>query len=105
MKLSVYQIRKPLDLANLQQKSFTEGKTLAMKAYVLIETEVGKASEVAEAVQKVEGVKSADTVTDSQDVVAAIEVADIDALGTVVKQIHSVAGIGKTTTCIGVKYS
>lgn len=34
-----------------------------MKAYVLIEAEVGKASEVAEAVQKVEGVKSADTVT------------------------------------------
>jgi len=76
-----------------------------MKAYILIEVEVGKASPVAEAVQKVEGVKSADTVTGPYDVVAAIEVADIDAVGTVVKQIHSIAGIGKTTTCMGVKYS
>jgi len=78
---------------------------VAMKAYVLIEAEVGKAGGVAEAVQKVEGVKSADTVTASYDVVAAVEVADIDAVGTAVKKIHSVAGIGKTTTCIGVKYS
>lgn len=79
---------------------------MAMKAYVLIEAEVGKAGEVAEAVQKVEGVKSADTVTGPYDVVAAaVEVVDIDAVGTAVKKIHSVAGIGKTTTCIGVKYS
>ncbi|MDI6815294.1 MAG: Lrp/AsnC ligand binding domain-containing protein [Dehalococcoidales bacterium] len=78
---------------------------MAMKAYVLIEAEVGKAGEVAEAVQKVAGVKSADTVTGPYDVVAAIEVADIDAVGTVVKQIHSVTGVGKTITCIGVKYS
>ena len=77
---------------------------MAMKAYVLIEVEVGKAGEVAEAVQKIEGVKSADTVTGHYDVVAAIEVAGIDAMGTVVKQIHSIAGICKTTTCIGVKY-
>lgn len=78
---------------------------MAMKAYVLIEVEVGKVGEVAEALQKVEGVKSADTVTGHYDVVAVIEVADIDAVGTVVKQIHSIAGICKTTTCIGVKYS
>ncbi len=57
------------------------------------------------AVQKVAGVESADTVTGPYDVIKAIEVADIDAVGTVVKQIHSVAGISKTTTCIGVKYS
>ncbi len=78
---------------------------MAIKAYVLIEAEVGKAGEVAKAVQKVGGVKSADTVAGPYDVVAAIEVADIDAVGTVVKQIHSIAGIRKTITCIGVKYS
>lgn len=78
---------------------------MAIKAYVLIEAEVAKAGEVAQAVQKVQGVKLADTVTGHYDVVAAIEVADIDAVGTVVKQIHSIAGICKTTTCIGVKYS
>jgi len=31
--------------------------------------------------------------------------ADLDAVGSVVKQIHAVGGVSKTTTCIGVKYS
>ncbi|TET16488.1 MAG: hypothetical protein E3J81_03075 [Dehalococcoidia bacterium] len=53
---------------------------MAMKAYVLIEAEVGKTSEVIQAVQKVEGVKSADSVAGPYDIVATIEVADLDAL-------------------------
>ncbi|TET16597.1 MAG: Lrp/AsnC family transcriptional regulator [Dehalococcoidia bacterium] len=51
------------------------------------------------------GVKSADSVTGPYDLVVAVEVADLDAVGSVVKQIHSVPGICKTTTCVGVKYS
>ena len=78
---------------------------MAVKAYVLIEADVGKAGEVVSAVQKLAGVKSADSVTGSFDVIAAIEVADLDGVGSVVKQIHSIAGVCKTTTCIGVKYS
>jgi len=78
---------------------------MAVKAYVLIEADVGKAGKVLSAVQKLAGVKSADSVTGFFDVIAAIEVADLDGVGSVVKQIHSVAGVGKTTTCIGVKYS
>jgi len=78
---------------------------MAVKAYVLIEVEVGKTGEVVEAVQKLEGVKSADSVTGPYDVVAAIEVADLESVGRVMKQIHSVTGVCKTTTCIGVKYS
>jgi len=78
---------------------------MAVKAYVLIEADVGKAGEVVSAVQKLKGVKLADSVTGSFDVIAAIEVADLDGVGSVVKQIHSVAGVCKTTTCIGVKYS
>lgn len=78
---------------------------MAVKVYVLIEVDVGKASEVVEAVQKLEGVKSANSVTGPYDVVAAIEVADLESVGRVMKQIHSVTGVCKTTTCIGVKYS
>ncbi|MBA7501413.1 hypothetical protein ES704_04179 [subsurface metagenome] len=78
---------------------------MAVKAYVLIEADVGKAGEVVSAIQKLKGVKLADSVTGSFDVIAAIEVADLDGVGSVVKQIHSVAGVCKTTTCIGVKYS
>lgn len=78
---------------------------MAVKAYVLIEADVGKAGAVVSAVRKLEGVKSADSVTGSFDVIAVIAVADLDGVGSVVKQIHAVGGVGKTTTCIGVKYS
>lgn len=78
---------------------------MVVKAYVLIEVDVGKTEEVVEAVQKLGGVKSADSVTGPYDVVAAVEVADLDAVGSVVKQIHTLPGICKTTTCIGMKYS
>jgi len=78
---------------------------MAVKAYVLIEAEVGKTGELLEAVRKLAGVRSADSVTGPYDVVAVVEVADLDATGSVVKQIHSVPGICKTTTCVGVKYS
>jgi len=77
---------------------------MAVKAYVLIETEVGKTGNVAQGVQKVEGVKSADSVTGSYDVVAAIEVADLDGVAAVVKKLHSITGICKTTTLIAVRY-
>lgn len=78
---------------------------MAVRAYVLIEVEIGKAGEVVEAVQKLKGVKSADSVTGPYDVMATIEVADVDTVGSVVKQIHSITGVCKTITCIGVKYS
>jgi len=78
---------------------------MAVKAYVLIEEEVGKTGEVIAAIQKLEGVKSADSVTGPFDIVAPVEVADLDMLGSVGKQIHSVGGVCKTTTCIVVRYS
>lgn len=77
---------------------------MAVKAYVLIETEVGKVGDVAQGVGKVGGVKSADSVTGSYDVVATIEAADLDTVGAVVKQLHSVPGICKTTTLVAAKY-
>lgn len=77
---------------------------MAVKVYVLIESEAGKTGDVVQGIQKVEGVKSADSVTGSYDVVATVEVADLDAVGALVKQLHSVPGIFKTTTLIAVKY-
>jgi len=77
---------------------------MAVKAYALIEVEVGKTGQVVEAVQKLEGVKSADSVAGPYDVVAAIEVGDLESVGRVMKEIHSVTGVCKTTTLIAVKY-
>ncbi len=77
---------------------------MAVKAYLLIETEAGKTGDAAQGIRKLEEVKSADTVTGSYDIIATIEVADLDALGAVVKKLHSVPGICKTTTFVAVKY-
>lgn len=77
---------------------------MVVKAYILIEAQVGKTGDVTKGVQKISGVKAADPVTGSFDVVATVEVADLDALGNLVKQIHAVSGIAKTTTLVSVKY-
>ena len=78
---------------------------MAVKAYVLIEVDVGKAGAVVEAAHKLEGVKAADSVAGPYDVIATIEVTDLDAVGSTAKQIQSVPGVCKTTTCIAVKFS
>jgi DNA-binding Lrp family transcriptional regulator len=73
---------------------------MAVTAYVLIQTEVGKAVAVAETVRKVKGVLSADDVTGPYDVIVKTEAASLDDLGKlVVSQIHNVPGITRTYTC------
>ena len=71
-----------------------------VQAFVLIQTEVGKAANVAEQVRTIQGVESADDVTGPYDVIVKAEAADVDALGKlVVAKIQSVEGITRTLTC------
>ncbi len=73
---------------------------MAVRAYVLIQTEVGKAVNVARQVGHIEGVVSADDVTGPYDVIVVTEAATMDALGKmVVSQVQAVGGIVRTTTC------
>ena len=73
---------------------------MAVTAYVLIQTEVGKAAYVAEAIRKIDGVVSADDVTGPYDVIVKTEADSIDELGKlVVSQIQAVEGITRTFTC------
>jgi len=75
-----------------------------VEAYVLIQTEVGKAAQVAMAVDKIEGVKSAQAVTGPYDAVVHAEADDVDALGKlVVANIQAIEGITRTLTCPVVK--
>ena len=55
---------------------------MAVTAYVLIQTEVGKAANVARAVQQVDGVVSAEDVTGPYDVIVRAEAATVDDLGS-----------------------
>jgi DNA-binding Lrp family transcriptional regulator len=71
-----------------------------VQAYILIQTEVGKAAVVAEEVRVIEGVVSADDVTGPYDVIVKASAEDVDSLGKlVVARIQAVDGITRTLTC------
>ena len=76
---------------------------MTAKAFVLIETAVGKNKEVIAALNRLEGMKSVDVVTGPYDVIAVIEGADLNAIGDLVTgKIHPIAGISRTVTCLAV---
>jgi DNA-binding Lrp family transcriptional regulator len=77
---------------------------MAAKAFVLIETAVGRNKEVATALEKLAGVKSVDIVTGPYDIIAIIEGASLNDIGDIVTgKIHPVAGISRTVTCLAIR--
>ncbi len=71
-----------------------------VQAYILIQTEVGRAATVAESIRAVSGVASAEDVTGPYDVIARVEAATVDELGKlVIARIQDVPGITRTLTC------
>ncbi len=76
---------------------------MAAKAFVLIETAVGKSKEVVEAIRQLKGVKSVDTVTGPYDVIAIVEGENLNDIGELVTaKIHPIAGISRTVTCLAI---
>ncbi|MGW6379089.1 Lrp/AsnC ligand binding domain-containing protein [Rhodococcus sp. NPDC055112] len=70
-----------------------------MQAFVLIQTEVGKALLVAEVIRQLPGVLNAEDVLGPYDVVVRVEAADTTELPGVVQRIQRVPGITRTLTC------
>lgn len=71
-----------------------------VRAYVLIQTEVGQTGWVAPEVAEMQGIASAVPVAGPYDVTAIVEAASMDALGKmVVSRIQSVKGVTRTLTC------
>ncbi|MDE9367846.1 Lrp/AsnC ligand binding domain-containing protein [Luteipulveratus sp. YIM 133132] len=71
-----------------------------VQAYILIQTDVGKASSVATDVAAIEGVALSEDVTGPYDVIARIEAKTVDELGKlVIAKIQDVPGITRTLTC------
>ncbi|MER8187467.1 Lrp/AsnC ligand binding domain-containing protein [Kitasatospora sp. NPDC094015] len=69
-------------------------------AYILIQTEVGKATAVAQSISKIEGVLTAEDVTGPYDVIVRAAADTMDNLGRmVVAQVQQVEGITRTLTC------
>jgi DNA-binding Lrp family transcriptional regulator len=71
-----------------------------VNAYLLIQTEVGRAAGVAGEIAAIVGVISAEDVTGPYDVIVHAEATTVDELGKlVVAKVQSVAGIVRTLTC------
>jgi DNA-binding Lrp family transcriptional regulator len=69
-------------------------------AYVLIQTEVGKAGQVAQAIGGIDGVQRAEDVAGPYDVIARVQAPRMDELGRlVVARIQAVDGVTRTLTC------
>ncbi len=69
-------------------------------AYILIETEAGKAATVAEALRDVPGVSETASVAGPYDVIARARARDIDQLGTLVaSRVQALDGVTRTMTC------
>ena len=74
------------------------------KAFVLIETAVGRNKEVATALKQLKGVKSVDIVTGPYDIIAIIEGESLNDIGDLVTgKIHPIVGISRTVTCLAIK--
>ena len=71
-----------------------------VQAYILIQTDVGRAASVATAIAALEGVALAEDVTGPYDVIARVEAQTVDELGKlVIAKIQDVPGITRTLTC------
>ena len=71
-----------------------------VEAYVLIQVQVGRSAEVADAVGKIPGIRFAEVVTGPYDIVVRVEATEIDGLGRlVVAKLQAVAGVTRTLTC------
>ena len=74
---------------------------MTAKAYVLLETQVGKTKQVVEAIRKLQRVVSVDAVSGPYDAIAIIQGEAMNDIGDlIVSKLHSVAGISRTVTCI-----
>jgi len=74
---------------------------MSTKAYILIETAVGKSGDVSKALRDLSDIRTVDAVTGPYDIIAIIAASDLNAVGEVVtKQIHTIAGIARTVTCL-----
>jgi DNA-binding Lrp family transcriptional regulator len=71
-----------------------------VQAYILVQTEVGKAADVAKEIAKITGVTQAEDVTGPYDVIVRAEADNVDELGRLVAAgVQSIQGITRTLTC------
>ena len=86
---------------SLPPKLRTQVTSMVVKAFVLVQAQLGRSRSVARAIEKVRGVKMVFAVTGVYDVIAYLEMHDMTSLSElVIKKIQSVKGVERTHTAI-----
>ena len=76
---------------------------MATKAYILIETAVGKTRDVVAELQGLTGSISVDLVTGPYDIITVVEAPDLGSIGDMITHhVHTIDGIQRTVTCLAV---
>ncbi len=76
---------------------------MATKAYLLVETAVGKTRDGAGTLRELNGIETVDVVTGPYDIIAVISGDDMSVVGNLVTEgIHTVTGVVRTVTCVAV---
>jgi len=77
-----------------------KGNMMSVQVFILIQTEVGKASSVAAAVGAIAGVTLSEGVTGPYDVIMRAESPSMEDLGrSILAKVQAVPGITRTLTC------
>ncbi len=77
---------------------------MALKAYILINTQIGKTADVARALREMPEVKRLDIIMGPYDIIAEVETKDHDTLSEMVlKKLQGIKYIHHTMTCPVVK--
>ena len=76
---------------------------MSTKAYVLVETAVGKTRDVMGSLTGLAGMEAVDAVTGPYDIIAVVNGADLNAVGEIVtERVHTIPGVLRTVTCLSV---
>ena len=74
---------------------------MSTKAYILIETAVGKSREVQATMKGISGIETVDAVTGPYDIIAVVVADDLNAVGELVSgRVHTIGGVLRTVTCL-----
>ena len=76
---------------------------MAAKAFVLIETVVGRTKEVVTSIKQLTGIKTVDAVTGPYDIIVLVEAQKLNEIGDLVtSEIYPIPGISRTVTCLAI---
>lgn len=74
---------------------------MATRAYILIETQVGKSQDVLASLRAFDGVTSADIITGEFDIIALIDAQDMATMADLVTgRVQGIPGVMRTITCV-----